>query len=401
MNAAETIQRYWTVLVRRPLGCLAVLTVSICCFASGVAHCQTSTSDAAHTAKDSRPANSKLEEEWRAKLNANTIAIVAGSPNETYLEIAHDLAVVLNDDNLRILPIVGMGGAQNIRDVLYLRGIDVGITSTHMLRYFASTGELSASLSQRLAYIAKLFVEEMHVVVGPDIKTIDDLNGKTVNFSDAGSSTQIIARDVFGLLSVQVHEVNINQADAIGKIKSGEIAATVLFSGKPVGLFSHIARDDNLHLLTISFTPTLENTYAPAELKSAAYPGLIPQGETVHTIGVDAVLITNNWPKTNEKYRRVAKFVEAFFSKFANFRSAPRHPKWLQVNLAADLPGWQRMPAAQEWIERANQAKTTQVQGQFEQFLAGVQQPGAPPLPDEARQQLFRKFLEWSARRQQ
>ena len=70
-----------------------------------------------------------------------------------------------------------------------------------------------------------------------------------MNFSDAGSSTQIIARDVFGLLSVQVHEVNINQADAIAKIKSGEIAATVLFSGKPVGLFSHIARDDNLHLL--------------------------------------------------------------------------------------------------------------------------------------------------------
>ena len=151
-------------------------------FRRDVARAQTSTSDVAHAAKETRPANSTLEEEWRTKLNANTIAIVAGSPNETYLEIAHDLAVVLNDDNLRILPIVGMGGAQNIRDVLYLRGIDLGITSTHMLRYFASTGELSASLSQRLAYIAKLFVEEMHVVVGPDIKTIDDLNRKEREF---------------------------------------------------------------------------------------------------------------------------------------------------------------------------------------------------------------------------
>jgi uncharacterized protein len=203
------------------------------------------------------------------------------------------------------------------------------------------------------------------------------------------------------LLSIQVHEVNINQADAIAKIRSGEIAGTVLFSGKPVGLFSHISRDDNLHLLAISFTPTLENTYAPAELEAEAYPGLIPQGQTVHTIGVDAVLITNNWPKTNEKYRRAAKFVEAFFSKFSDFRKPPRHPKWLQVNLAADLPGWQRFPAAQEWLERANQIKTTQVQGQFEQFLSGVQRPGTPPLPDEAKQQLFRKFLEWSARQQQ
>jgi uncharacterized protein len=401
MTANKTIQRNWNVIAQRALACLPMLAVAILCFASGAARTQTSAPDIARTARETRPTNSTLEEEWRTKVNANTIAVVAGSPNETYLEIAHDFAVVLNDDNLRILPIVGMGGAQNIRDVLYLRGIDVGITSSHMLRYFASTGELSANLSQRLAYIAKLFVEEMHVVVGPDIKSIEDLIGKNVNFSDAGSSTQIMARDVFGLLSIQVHEVNINQADAIAKIRSGEIAGTVLFSGKPVGLFSHISRDDNLHLLAISFTPTLENTYAPAELESEAYPGLIPQGQTVHTIGVDAVLITNNWPKTNEKYRRAAKFVEAFFSKFSDFRKSPRHPKWLQVNLAADLPGWQRFPAAQEWLERANQMKTTQVQGQFEQFLSGVQRPGTPPLPDEAKQQLFRRFLEWSARQQQ
>jgi uncharacterized protein len=65
----------------------------------------------------------RLEEQWKAKLNANTVSIVAGSPEETYLDITHDLAVLLNDDNLRILPIAGMGGAQNIRDVLYLKGV--------------------------------------------------------------------------------------------------------------------------------------------------------------------------------------------------------------------------------------------------------------------------------------
>jgi uncharacterized protein len=380
--------------------CLPMLALITLFLASDVSLAQTSTPDIARAVRAPR-SNSALEEEWRAKLNANIFAVVAGSPNETYLEIAHDLAVVLNDDNLRILPIAGMGGAQNIRDVLYLRGVDVGITSTHMLRYFASTGELSATLDQRLMYIAKLFSEEMHVVVGPNIKTIDDLNGKKVNFSEEGSSTQIMARDVFGLLSIEAKEVNINQADAIAAIRSGAIAGTVLFSGKPVGIFSHIAREDNLHLLAVSFTPTLENTYAPAELESEAYPGLIPQGETVHTIGVDAVLITSNWSKTNERFRRVAKFVDAFFSKFADFRKPPRHPKWLQVNLAGDLPGWQRFPPAQEWLERANQAKTIQVQAQFEQFLSGVQRPGAPPLLEATRQQLFRKFLEWSAQQKQ
>ena len=82
----------------------------------------------------------RLEDQWKARLNANTVYIIAGSPEETYLDITHDLSVVLNDDNLRILPMVGMGGAQNIRDVLYLKGVDIGITTSQMLRYFASTG---------------------------------------------------------------------------------------------------------------------------------------------------------------------------------------------------------------------------------------------------------------------
>jgi uncharacterized protein len=198
----------------------------------------------------------RLGEQWKAKLNANTVYIVAGSPEETYLDITHDLAVLLSSDNLRILPIVGMGGAQNIRDVLYLKGVDIGITSTQMLRYFASTGELSAALDQQLTYITRLFPEEMHVVAGSGIKTIEDLKDKKVNFSDAGSSTQITARDVFGLLGIAVDEVNLSQADGIAAIKNGEIAATVVFSGKPAGIFSRISADDNLHLLEIPYTRT-------------------------------------------------------------------------------------------------------------------------------------------------
>jgi TRAP-type uncharacterized transport system substrate-binding protein len=290
-----------------------------------------------------------------------------------------------------------MGGAQNIRDVLYLKGIDAGITSTHMLRYFASTGDLGPGLEQRLHYIAKLFVEEMHVIVGPTIKSAEELAGKKVNFSDVGSTTQITARDVFGLLSIQVQEVNMNQADAITRIKSGEIAGTVLFSGKPVRLFSGISSSDNLRLLTIPFTPTLENTYVPAELEADVYPNLIPKGQTVQTIGVDAVLITMNWPRASERYRRVAAFAEAFFSKFPELRKEPRHPKWQQVNLAAELPGWDRLPAAQEWLDRTK--RQDPVQAEFQQFLAArAQRRGAPALSEEAERQLFREFLQWSTR---
>ena len=328
----------------------------------------------------------RLEEQWKAKLNANIVSIIAGSPEETYLDITHDLAVLLNDDNLRILPIVGMGGAQNIRDVLYLKGVDIGITSTQMLRYFASTGELSTALDQRLNYITRMFPEEMHVVAGRGVKTIEELNGKKVNFSDSGSSTQITARDVFGLLGIAVSEVNLSQADAITAIKNGEIAATVVFSGKPAGIFSHVSANDNLHLLEIPITRTLENVYSAAQLEQTLYPNLIDKGQTIQTIAVDAVLITNNWQPASDRYRRVAKFVEALFSRFAEFKKPPRHPKWQEVDLSKELPGWQRFPAAQELLQQAK----------FDEFRAKFHGGSVAAQSATEKQRLFREFREWS-----
>lgn len=330
----------------------------------------------------------RLEDQWKEKLNANTVAIIAGSPEDTYLDITHDLAVVLNDENLRILPVAGMGGAQNIRDVLYLKGIDIGITSSQMLRYFASTGELSTALDQRLNYITRLYPEEMHVVAGRNIQKLEDLNGKKVNFSDPGSSTQISARDVFGLLSVSVEEVNMSQADAIAAVKKGEIAATVVISGKPAVVLERISASDNLHLVEVPFTRTLENIYLSAQLEQSLYPNLIDAGQTVQTVAVDSVLITNNWQPASDRYRRVARFVEALFSHFSDLQKPPRHPKWLEVDLAKELPGWQRFPAAQDWLQQAK----------FDEFRTKYQASTGTAVSNNPadKQRLFKEFLEWS-----
>jgi len=327
----------------------------------------------------------RLEDQWKTRLNANTVYIIAGGPEETYLNVTHDLSVVLNDDSLRIVPMVGMGGAQNIRDVLDLKGVVIGITTSQMLRYFASTGELTTALDQRLTYITRLYPEEMHVVAGRGVRTIEDLKGKKVNFSDVGSSTQITARDVFGLLGVMVNEVNLTQADAITAIKNGEIAATVGFSGKPAGIFSHVSATDNLHLVEIPYTRTLENIYLPGQLEQALYPNLIDKGQTIQTIAVDSVLITNNWPPASDRYHRVAKFVDALFSRFAQFKKPPRHPKWQEVDLNKELPGWQRFPAAEELLQQAK----------FDEFQTRVRGTVAAQSAAD-KQRLFKEFRDWS-----
>jgi hypothetical protein len=52
----------------------------------------------------------------------NTAGVISGNISGMYLAVASDLSDVLDDgDNLRILPIIGKGGGQNIRDVRFLR----------------------------------------------------------------------------------------------------------------------------------------------------------------------------------------------------------------------------------------------------------------------------------------
>src|SRR5271169_5345138 len=174
------------------------------------------------------------------RLNANTIAIVSGNPNATYLTIAYDMSDVLDDgDNFRILPVIGKGGGQNIRDVRFLKDVDIGITQSILLTKYRESGEIG-NIDDKIVYITKLFNEEMHVVTpsGSGIKSIAELNGKKVNFSDIGSGSQLSGRDVFKRLGIAPVEVNIGQADALEKLKTGELAATILIAGKPTNVMS-------------------------------------------------------------------------------------------------------------------------------------------------------------------
>src|ERR1700733_1209393 len=341
------------------------------------------------------------------RLNANTIAIVSGNPNATYLSIAYDLSAVLDDgDNFRVLPVIGKGGGQNIRDVRFLKGVDLGITQSVLLDEFRRSGEIG-NIDDKIVYITKLFNEEMHLVVRADsgIDTLDQLNGKKVNFSDIGSGSQLATRDIFRRLGLTAVEVNMGQADAFEKLKTGEIAATVLIAGKPAASMLKLRAADGFRFLPVPFTKPLQDEYLPAVLGSTDYPGMVESGHDINTVAVGAVLIAYNWPRDTDRYRRIAKFVEAFFPRLAEFQEPPRHPKWRETNLAAVVPGWTRFGAAQEWLDRNREKQSTQAvtHAQFDQFLAAKHAPGGSNEAEspEMREQLFQEFLKWQAGQRQ
>jgi uncharacterized protein len=323
------------------------------------------------------------------KLNQNTVTVISGNPNGAYLYLAYDMSAVLDDGNeLRVLPVIGKGGYQNVLDVLHLRGVDLGITQSNIMSYLKKTGEFGPNIEGRLSYIAKLYNEEMHILAGPGIDSIQDLSGKKVNFSDPGSGTQFSTRLILKLLGINATEINVGQGDGYQMMKSGEIAATILIAGKPTGAFAKFKLEPGMKLLPVPYTEVLEQDYFPAKLTSDDYPNLIPKASSIETVAVGSVLAVYNWPRNTDRYRRVARFVDAFFSKFAEFQKPARHPKWKETNLTSTLKGWNRFPAADEWLAAEKPA--------VDPTLARAQSARAARYNPEEQERLFKAFMEWT-----
>jgi TRAP-type uncharacterized transport system substrate-binding protein len=346
------------------------------------------------------------------QVNENTVAIISGSPSvdDTYLQVANDLAYVLNDsDKLRILPVVGVGGPQNIRDVRYLKGIDIGLTQLSVLDSFRSSNQTLGKYDDKIVYIAKLFNEEVHLIAGPGITSIEQLNGRKVNIDEERSGTSQTMRDVFKKLGIKIEEVNVPQALAFDRVRTGDIAATAYVAGKSAKLISNLKFAPGMHFLPVPFPQELADDYLPTDLTHDDYPDLIPAGQVIQTVADQVVLIGYNWPKNTDRFQRVQRFVQAFFPKIAEFRKPPNHPKWREVNLAVKLKNWKRFEPAEEWLAANSQTPAAAVsqgsdspdlQASFKQFIAsqGGAQGAVSPAQND---QLFHEFMTWRQSRQQ
>ena len=337
----------------------------------------------------------------RDKRNAWTVGIAGGQLSGTYMTFANELAEVLDDgDNLRVIPIVTYGAASNLDDLLYLRQVDVAVTQADVFDYFRNQRKIS-NLESRVHYIVRLPVSEVHILASTDVKTIEDLRGKKVSFGPAGSASSLTGTIVFQRLGVHVEHVLVDNASALQKLKSGEIAALVRVIGKPIDFFAKIPASAGMHFVPIPFTKTFADYYTLGELTNKEYPGLVAEGQATDTIAVPAVLAVFNWGKGSDRYRRVERFTEAFFSKWDKFREPPRHPKWRDVNLAATVPGWTRWSVAEEMLRRmrAKEAADPQVaSADFSTFLKSKGSAFANLTPQQ-RDAIFLEFLRWQKQR--
>ncbi len=332
-------------------------------------------------------------------VNNGVVELETTGANGVSVRIAEDLANIVDDGaTRRVLPIVGKGSLQNIIDLKALRGIDMAILQADVLDY-SRQQNLFGGVARSFTYITKLYNEELHLLARADIKTVADLGNQKVNVDVPGAGSGITTRRLFELLQVSATLTNDDQSIAIEKLRRGEIAAIAFVAGKPAPLFVGLDSKDGLHLLSVPLNPAITAAFVPTRLTAEDYPGLVPADQPVDTVAVGSVLAAANFPALSERYRNLAVFVDAFFTRFQSLTEPGHHPKWREVNLAAEFPGFVRFAPAAQWLQRntpAVAANTQDLRTIFARFIQERQQAaGGQAMPQQQMDELFNQFERW------
>ncbi len=324
-------------------------------------------------------------EQKKREANDIAVSIMTSGLACTCSRFAEDIRSVVNDvspGGLRVLPILGVGGIQTLNDLQFLRAIDMGIVDhDDMTALKAKDPQLYSNIEQRIQYIAKLFNTELHIVARNEIKSFADLKGRKVNVSYKDSNTDVTAGRLFDMLHMQVEKTYYGPDAAVSKLAKGEITAMLIVSGAPHAGIAKLKAEDGVHFLPMDdaampgydLAPIFAE-YLPGELTHEMYPNLVPEDAPVQTVVNRALLVTYAWPEGSAQYQKTVRFVNSFFEKIGRFRETGFHPKWSEVNLWADVPGWTRFKPAAEWLasHKAVTASAIPVQEQatFEQFIS-------------------------------
>jgi TRAP-type uncharacterized transport system substrate-binding protein len=331
-----------------------------------------------------------------SRVNSWTVGLASGLLEGTFIRFAAEIAKVLDDgENFRVLPIVTYGAAENVNDLLYLKGVDVSITHADVFDEFKKTGKAS-NVERRVNYISQMYVGELHIYARPEIKTIQDLQGKKVGFHTKGAGPTITGPILFSRLGITVEPVFMNNALALEKMKTGELAAILHTVGKPNDLFTKLKKEPGYHFLQVDYTDKFADYYLPSTLGHEDYPNLFAPGEKIETLGIPVVLAVYNWPREHDRFRRVERFIQYYFDRFERLKQPPFHAKWKEINLAAKVPGWSRYFVAEELL--AKSGSITAASASIDPVLARAQAAQVAPGNKEEQERLFQKFMEWSKR---
>ena len=290
--------------------------------------------------------------EEAVRVNERTVGVLLGR-EARQLDLLEDVGASLAlAAGLRIVPIVAANDVQAVYDLLYLDGADLAIVRADSIEYVRREAGLGG-VRRLVQDVARLGGERIAVVAHEDVPSLDALDGRTVAFGRPGSGEFVTGTLLFDALGIDVEAVEGEGAEALARVRSGELAAMLLLldASDP---FGHGADGpaSGARVLALPRDDDLAALYHRAILGETDLPGLLATDEQVPTWSVDVNLVAYAWSPEHERTPRVQRFVDALVDRTEELGDDASEPEWRTVDLASDTPNLDGSPLVERTLER-------------------------------------------------
>ena len=230
------------------------------------------------------------------------LTFTTGGTSGTYYAYGNVLAQYLTTNtDVAVTAIAGNGSAANI-DLLDLGDAQLGFVQNDVANY-AYNGIRFAQYEgmpvDTFTALAALYAETVQVVTcNPEIKTVADLEGKSVSIGSAGSGVYFNAIDVLGAYDLTEGDIDaqyLSFADSADALKDGKIDAAFIVAGEPTAAVTELCATtaaylvelDDAHIAKLMETSAL---YAKYTIPAGTYKGI---DKDTLTVGVKATIVAN------------------------------------------------------------------------------------------------------------
>ncbi len=250
--------------------------------------------------------------------------------------MAKEFADVLNDKGAPGRAIVGSTSPTGIAKVMRTDMADFAVVTLDTLVVGV---KYDPDWPKRAPMVARLSPETIEVIAPKDVKSIADLQGKTVSFGDPDSATATSAKLLFSRLGTTVNPSYEPLKEGLDALADGKRGAVVVLGAKDAPAFDGFGDDGHFHLVAIPWSAALEQVYAPARVASADRPNLVPANDSVETVAAPMALVALDAASASQRADALGRVTRIFFDNYDAFLAGDRDAKWRDVNLAADSVG--------------------------------------------------------------
>lgn len=232
-----------------------------------------------------------------------SLTLGTGGTTGTYYAVGGVMSTVLGDKlSLSSLTVTSTGASKANIQLIDSGEADLAIVQNDVM-YYANTGTdlfEAEGKYDTFSAVCGMYDETVQLITtNANIKSVEDLKGKTVCVGDAGSGTEFNAKqvlDVYGLSFDDIKVVNASFGDSTDSLKDGKIDAAFIVAGAPTTAVVDLSTNSDVYIINIDdehSSKLMEDYpfYTKTTIPAGTYDG---QEEDAQTVSVRATLIASN-----------------------------------------------------------------------------------------------------------